>query len=84
MSLAKATFHVEMRQTCDHLVEASIKTIYKVTERSTWWMDRSTYAPCILSKETGDSNVTLLKYGMTINLPCEQAPHGYSLGKRIF
>ena len=27
ISLAKATFHVKNRQTCDHLVEASIKTI---------------------------------------------------------
>ena len=41
-------------------------------------------SPCILSKNTGDSNVTLLKDGMTINLPCEQATHGYSLGKGIF
>ena len=28
-------------------------------------------SPCNLSKKTGDSNVTLLKDGMTINLPCE-------------
>ena len=41
-------------------------------------------SPCILSKKTSDSNVTLLKDGLTINLPCEQATHGYSLGKRIF
>ena len=33
-------------------------------------------SPCILSKKTGDSNVTLLKDGMTINLPYEQATHG--------
>ena len=39
---------------------------------------------CILSKKTGDSNVTLLKDDLTINLPCEQAAHGYSLGKIIF
>ena len=39
---------------------------------------------CILSKKTGGSNMTLLKNGLTINLPCEQAAHGYSLGKRIF
>ena len=38
----------------------------------------------ILSKRTGDSNVTLLKDGLTINLHCEQVAHGYSLGKRIF
>ena len=41
-------------------------------------------SPCILSKETGDLNVTLLKDGLAINLPCEQAALGYSLGKRIF
>ena len=41
-------------------------------------------SPCILSKKTNDSNVTLLKDGLTISLPCEQAAHGYSLGKRIF
>ena len=39
---------------------------------------------CILSKKTSDSNVTLLKDGRTINLPCEQAAHAYSLCKRIF
>ena len=39
---------------------------------------------CILSKKTGESNVTLLKDGLTINLPYEQAAQGYSLGKRIF
>ena len=39
---------------------------------------------CIISKKTVDSNVTLLKDGLTINLPCEQAAHEYSLGKRIF
>ena len=44
----------------------------------------STYVPCILFKKAGDSNVTLLKDGLTINFPCEQAAHGYSLGKRIF
>ena len=41
-------------------------------------------SPCILSKKIGDSNVTLLKDGLTINLPCEQAAQGYLLGKRIF
>ena len=39
---------------------------------------------CIFSKKTIDSNVTLLNDGLTINLPCEQTAHGYSLGKRIF
>ena len=29
-------------------------------------------SPCILSKKNSDSNVTLLKDGLTINLPCEQ------------
>ena len=40
-------------------------------------------SPCILSKKTGDLNVTLLKDGLTINLPYEQASHEYSLGKII-
>ena len=40
-------------------------------------------SPCILSKKTGDSNMTLLKDGLIINLPSEQAVHGYLLGKRI-
>ena len=39
-------------------------------------------SPCILFKKTEDSNVTLLKDGLTINLPCEQATHWYSLGKK--
>ena len=41
-------------------------------------------SPYILSKKSGDLNVTLLKNGLTINLPYEQATHGYSLEKRIF
>ena len=39
-------------------------------------------SPCILSKKTGDLNVTLLNDGLIINLPYEQATHGYSLGKK--
>ena len=39
---------------------------------------------CIISKNTGDSYVTLLKDGPTINLPCEQAIHEHSLSKIIF
>ena len=30
-------------------------------------------SPCILSKKTGDSDMTLVKDGLTINLLCEQA-----------
>ena len=41
-------------------------------------------SPCILSKKTGDSDMILVKDGLTINLPCEQATREYSLGKRIF
>ena len=41
-------------------------------------------SPCIISKKTGDSNMTFLKDGLTINLPYDQTAHGYSLGKRIF
>ena len=40
-------------------------------------------SPCILSKKIGDSNVTLLKDGLTINLPYEQVAQEYSLGKKI-
>ena len=39
---------------------------------------------CILSKKTGDSDMTLVKDGLIINLPCKQAAHEYSLGERIF
>ena len=39
---------------------------------------------CILSKKTGESKVTLLNDDLTINLPCEQTTHGYSLRKKIF
>ena len=41
-------------------------------------------SPCIISKKIGDSNVNLLIDDLTINLPYEQAAHGYSLEKRIF
>ena len=50
----------------------------------TWWMDSPHMSPCILFKKTCDSDMTLVKDGLTINLPCEQAAHEYSLGKRIF
>ena len=50
----------------------------------TWWMDSPHMSPCILSKKTGDSYMTLEKDGLTINLPYEQAAHEYSLDKRIF
>ena len=40
--------------------------------------------PCILSKKTGNSYMTLLKDGLTINLPCEQVTHEYLSRKRIF
>ena len=39
---------------------------------------------CILSKKTGDSDMTLVKDGLTINLLCEQATHEYSLSKKSF
>ena len=41
-------------------------------------------SPCILSKKTGDSDMTLVKDGLTINLLCEQATHEYSLSKKSF
>ena len=41
-------------------------------------------SPYILSKKINDSNMTLVKDGLTVNLPCEQATHEYSLGKKIF
>ena len=41
-------------------------------------------SPCILSKNTGDSDMTLVKDGLTINLPCEQATHEQSMGKEYF
>ena len=41
-------------------------------------------SPCIHSKKIGDSYETLLNDGLTINLPCEQTTHGYSLDKIIF
>ena len=40
--------------------------------------------PCIISKNTGDSNLILINDGLTINLTCEQASLENSGGKRIF
>ena len=39
-------------------------------------------SPCIISKKTGDSYMILVKDGLTINLPCEQAAHEYLLGEK--
>ena len=36
---------------------------------------------CIFSKQVGDSDMTLLKDGLTIKLPHAQAPHEYPLHK---
>ena len=72
-----------MRQTCDHLVEASIKIIKKQNGPHGGWIGPN-MSPCILSKKTGDSDMTLVKDVLIINLPCEQAAHEYSLGERIF
>ena len=46
-------------------------------------MDRPTYVPMYYSKKTGDADMNLVKDGLTINLPCEQTAHEYSLGKII-
>ena len=40
-------------------------------------------SPCVLSKKTGDLDMTLVKDGLTINLPYKQAIHEYLLGKKI-
>ena len=48
----------------------------------TWWMDSPHMSPCILFKKTCDSDMTLVKDGLTINLPCEQAAHEYLLGEK--
>ena len=40
-------------------------------------------SPYILFKKIGDSNITLVKHGLVINLPCKHAVHDYSLGKNI-
>ena len=83
MSLVKATLRVEMRQTCDHLVEASIKIIKLRNGPHGGWISPH-MSPWIRCKKTGDSNMTLVKHGLIINLPCEHAAHEYSLGERIF
>ena len=75
-SLAKATFLVKRKQTCDHLAKASIETI-KQQKGPHGGCVGPRISPCILSKKTGDSNITLLNDGLTINLPCDQARHGF-------
>ena len=39
---------------------------------------------CILFKKTGDSNVTLIKNSLTINLSCEQVAQGNHYKKEAF
>ena len=41
-------------------------------------------SPRVLSKKIGDSNLTLIKDGLTINLLCEQAEHGFHWAKEFF
>ena len=38
--------------------------------------------PCILFIKGADSNVTLVKDGLIINLPCKQATYEYLLSKK--
>ena len=66
-----------------HLVKTSIKIIKLWNGLNGGWIDLY-MSQCILSRKTGDLDMTSVKDGLTISLPCEQEMHEYSLGKRIF
>ena len=59
--LANATFLVESRQTCDHLIDASINTIK--------YLNGPQISPSILSKKDGDSIPIFEGNGLIINFP---------------
>ena len=71
-SLENATFLVKSRQTYDHLVDASIKTIKYLND-----LEGGCIGPhishWILSKKDGDSKAIIDGDGFTINFPWEQA-----------
>ena len=71
------------KQTCDHLLDASINTIKYLKDPHGGWIGPH-IPPWILSIKDGDSIRTFDGDGLVINLPWEHATHGFSLGKRIF
>ena len=72
--LANAVFLVESRQTCDHLVDASINSIKYLNGPQGGCIGPQIY-PWILSKKDGDSIPIFDGDGLIINFPWEQALH---------
>ena len=72
--LANVAFLVESRQTCDHLIDASINTI-KYLNGPQGGCTGTQISPWILSKKDGDSILIFYGDGLTINFPWEHALH---------
>ena len=70
-----ATFHVDNKQTCDHLLEASINII-KYRNDPHGGCIGPHISPYIHSRNIGNSLSILTGDGLVINFPREQAVHG--------
>jgi hypothetical protein len=66
---------VDNKNTCDHLIDASTKTINYLNGPHGEWMDPQ-ISPWIRSRNLGDSVPTLACDGLITNLPWEQVAHG--------
>ena len=71
-NLANARLRVDNKDTCDHLVDASIKTIKYLNGPHGGCMGPQ-ISPCIRSRKLIDSKLILAGDGRIINLPSEQA-----------
>ena len=70
MSLVNATFLIESKQACDHLVDASIKTIKYLNGSHDGFIGPQ-ISLWILSKKDGDSTTIFEGNCLVINLPWE-------------
>ena len=78
-SLANAKFLDDNRQTCDHLVDASMRTI-KYRNVPQGGCIGPHISPCILSRKFNVSLLTFPGDGLIINFPCEHGIHVMLIG----
>ena len=83
INLANAIFRLESKQTCDHLLDASINTIKYLKGLHGGWIS-SHISHWILLRKNGDFIRTFDGDDLIINLPWELSTREFSLGKRIF
>jgi hypothetical protein len=74
INLAKAWFRVDRRHTCDHLVDASMKTIKYMNGSDNGFIGPQ-ISPRIHSRNLSGSTLILIGDGLKINFPVAQVVH---------